>query len=208
MAADRDHRSAHRARAIPRNSSGRCPGGAPDSLLRPPGPLESDDQPHVVERSRRSPRQTASSSRWQRPEASPPRPDLMDVGSGGGSPGIPLALALGATSLLLVESNQRKAAFLREVLRQLEMRTASVAATRFEELSSSETGPKTLISIRAVKVDGVLFRRFEAFLAPEGRLLCSRAVKRQRFPTSRITRKGVSTIQLIPSRGSILQLFR
>ncbi len=136
----------------------------------------------------------------------PSRPDLMDVGSGGGSPGIPLALALEATSLLLVESNQRKSAFLREVLRQLEMRTASVAAIRFEELSSSETGPKTLISIRAVKMDGDLFRRFEAFLAPDGTVALF--TSRQAAVNQPDNHKGVSTIQLIPSRGSILQLFR
>jgi len=135
----------------------------------------------------------------------PPRPDLMDVGSGGGSPGIPLALALGATSLLLVESNQRKAAFLREVLRQLDVRTASVAATRFEELSSSETGLKTVISVRAVKVDGVLLRRFEAFLTPDGAIALF--TSRQAAIAQPDRCKAVSTTELIPSRGSILRLF-
>jgi len=39
--------------------------------------------------------------------------DIVDVGSGGGSPGIPLAFELPARAFTLVESEQRKADFLR-----------------------------------------------------------------------------------------------
>jgi 16S rRNA (guanine527-N7)-methyltransferase len=40
--------------------------------------------------------------------------DIVDVGSGGGSPGIPLALALPERAFTLVEAERRKADFLRE----------------------------------------------------------------------------------------------
>src|SRR5438128_1758354 len=42
---------------------------------------------------------------------------LVDLGSGGGSPAIPLALALGTRTVVMIESRARKAAFLREALR-------------------------------------------------------------------------------------------
>ena len=47
-------------------------------------------------------------------EELPRNPDLIDLGSGGGSPAIPLALALEARRLVMVESKTRKAAFLAE----------------------------------------------------------------------------------------------
>jgi len=46
---------------------------------------------------------------------------LIDLGSGGGSPAIPLALALSSPVFVMVESRSRKAAFLREALRELAM---------------------------------------------------------------------------------------
>ena len=67
-------------------------------------------------------------------EGSRPRA-LLDIGSGGGSPAIPLALALGSdVSLMMVEVKARKSAFLREAIRQLSMSHAVVENRRYEEL--------------------------------------------------------------------------
>src|SRR5206468_1311667 len=45
----------------------------------------------------------------------------IDVGSGGGSPAIPLKIAVPRLQMLMVESRARKAAFLNEAVRQLEL---------------------------------------------------------------------------------------
>ena len=50
-----------------------------------------------------------------------PRATLLDVGSGAGLPGIPLALALAGTRVILVERSARRAAFLNHVRRELAM---------------------------------------------------------------------------------------
>ena len=42
---------------------------------------------------------------------------IVDVGSGGGAPGIPLAVALPDQQVTLLEANGRKCAFLRQVTR-------------------------------------------------------------------------------------------
>jgi 16S rRNA (guanine527-N7)-methyltransferase len=79
---------------------------------------------------------------------------LADLGSGGGSPAIPLALALDSPQLLMVESRSRKAAFLREAARAVEL-SAAVEATRFEELRrvAAYQGSADVVSIRAVRPD-------------------------------------------------------
>jgi 16S rRNA (guanine527-N7)-methyltransferase len=59
---------------------------------------------------------------------------VADVGSGGGLPGIPLKLALPGLSLCLVESDQRKAEFLRATVAALELTGVAVEARRAEEL--------------------------------------------------------------------------
>lgn len=59
---------------------------------------------------------------------------VADVGSGGGFPGIPLKLAMPELQICLVESDQRKAAFLRDMVEALELSDAEVEPRRAEEL--------------------------------------------------------------------------
>jgi 16S rRNA (guanine(527)-N(7))-methyltransferase RsmG len=84
-----------------------------------------------------------------------PRPDrLVDLGSGGGSPAIPLALTIGAGELVMIESRARKAAFLREVVRIVQIR-ATVESARFEDVAQEPRyrGSADLVSMRAVRLD-------------------------------------------------------
>jgi hypothetical protein len=61
-------------------------------------------------------------------------PVWFDLGSGGGSPAIPLRIARPSGSLTMVESRDRKCAFLREAVRTLGLSQTTVLSTRFEEL--------------------------------------------------------------------------
>jgi 16S rRNA (guanine527-N7)-methyltransferase len=62
---------------------------------------------------------------------------LVDVGSGGGVPGIPLAIARPDVTVLLVESTQKKAAFLRETAAALKLANVSVSEWRAEDVGNS-----------------------------------------------------------------------
>jgi 16S rRNA (guanine527-N7)-methyltransferase len=103
--------------------------------------------------------------------ALPQCPHLMDLGSGGGSPAIPLALALSAPMVVMVESRVRKAAFLREAVRVLGL-TGSVENSRFEELAVRPEYSQAMdvVSIRAVRMDIPTLTSAAAFLSATGLL--------------------------------------
>lgn len=72
-------------------------------------------------------------------------PHIIDVGSGAGLPGIPLALAHPDWQVVLVESNQKKVAFLQQARIELELKNVEVVAERVENFSSI-VGFNTIIS--------------------------------------------------------------
>lgn len=119
---------------------------------------------------------------------------LLDLGSGGGSPAIPLAIALGAPSLVMVESRHRKAAFLREAARVVEIE-ALVEAVRFEELDSraSYRGLMDLVSIRAVRMDAATLDLAGRFLKPGGTIALFASAAPAEVPES-LQLDGVSAL--------------
>jgi 16S rRNA (guanine527-N7)-methyltransferase len=105
---------------------------------------------------------------------------LIDLGSGGGSPAIPLKIAMPALRLTMVEAKVRKSAFLREAVRQLSLVDTQVLTARLEELLARpdlhESGQ--LVSIRALRLDSRLWSRVSAFAAPGGLVLWFRSASR------------------------------
>jgi 16S rRNA (guanine527-N7)-methyltransferase len=63
---------------------------------------------------------------------------LLDLGSGAGFPGIPIALLQPSIAVTLAESQNKKATFLREVVRTLELRKVEVWAARAEILPAGQ----------------------------------------------------------------------
>ena len=89
--------------------------------------------------------------------------EVADIGSGAGFPGIPLKLWAPEISLTLIESNHKKATFLREVSRVLTLTNIDIQNTRAESL----TGKKfDIITLRAVE-------HFESTLPVAANLLTS-----------------------------------
>ena len=96
---------------------------------------------------------------------------LVDLGSGGGSPAFPLKVGAPQLRLVLVESKERKCAFLRDVARSLALKDVEVANTRFEALLSRPdlAGRADLVSFRAVKADASLWGTVSGLLKHGGR---------------------------------------
>ncbi len=63
--------------------------------------------------------------------------NLIDVGSGGGFPGIPIAIISEDKKIFLIESNNKKASFLLHITNKLSLKNIKVLNTRVEDL-----GPK------------------------------------------------------------------
>ena len=96
----------------------------------------------------------------------------FDIGSGNGSPAIPIKLARPALQLTMVESKSRKAVFLREVSRALGL-SAAVDNARFESLADRPelSGALDLVTIRAVRIDASLIALCAFLLRSSGQLV-------------------------------------
>ena len=90
----------------------------------------------------------------------------IDVGSGAGFPGLPIKLWAPGMRLTLVESNQRKATFLREVVRALRLSEVTILSDRAENLSAKAE----LVTFRAVEHFEKVLAMAERMIVPGGRL--------------------------------------
>jgi 16S rRNA (guanine527-N7)-methyltransferase len=95
---------------------------------------------------------------------------LADVGTGAGFPGIALKIANPRIHLTLIESNQKKCAFLSEVVRNLEFTDVEILAERFEQIRP-ETIQASVITCRAVGGFKQLLRWSANALARRGHLV-------------------------------------
>lgn len=91
---------------------------------------------------------------------------LLDVGSGAGLPGIPLALTQPAMQVTLLDSNHKKAAFLNQAVMELKLKNAAVCAERVESWHTEQRFD--VIISRAFSDMGEFVRMTQHLLAPGG----------------------------------------
>jgi 16S rRNA (guanine527-N7)-methyltransferase len=91
---------------------------------------------------------------------------LLDVGSGAGLPGIPLALAKPDTHVTLLDSNHKKAAFLNQAVIELKLKNAEVCSERVESWQTQNRFD--VIISRAFSDMGEFVRITRHLLAPGG----------------------------------------
>ena len=94
---------------------------------------------------------------------------VVDLGSGAGFPGIPLAITLPASRFTLVESRRRRASFLRAAIRELSLDNAEVVNERIEEWRPESRADVVLA--RAVADPEKIATLVAHILAPDGYLL-------------------------------------
>lgn len=98
---------------------------------------------------------------------------LLDVGAGGGLPGIPLAIARPALSVSMVDTVQKKATFLQQAAIELGLKNVAVHHARVEEMR----GQYAQISSRAFAEIGLFIELTRHLQAPGGRWLAMKGVR-------------------------------
>ena len=100
---------------------------------------------------------------------------LADLGTGPGLPGIPLAITHPQLQVALVESNGKKARFLREAVRTLGLGNARVLESRAEAVA--EPGGFDAITARALATLPDILAVGGHLLAPDGQLLAMKGTR-------------------------------
>jgi 16S rRNA (guanine527-N7)-methyltransferase len=94
----------------------------------------------------------------------------VDIGSGAGFPGLPLKLWAPQVQLTLIESNHKKAAFLREVVRELTLTNVNVITDRAESIAGRDDYQAEVVTLRAVENFETVLPIAAEFLAAHGTL--------------------------------------
>jgi len=124
---------------------------------------------------------------------------IVDLGSGGGSPAIPLAIAARRARLAMVEVREKKAAFLREAIRVTAL-DAVVVVGRVEDLDLREA---QVITARAIKLNDQIQSVVVKTLSSPGRFFWFGSASgslEQRVPA------GLQTPREIPLPGGLLTI--
>ena len=92
---------------------------------------------------------------------------LVDIGSGAGFPGIPMKIVVPHLQVTLIESQHKKATFLREVIRTLDLASTQGSNTRAEDLGLAAD----IVTLRAVEAFEQVLPVTRKLLAPGGTLM-------------------------------------
>ncbi len=99
--------------------------------------------------------------------------NLLDVGSGGGLPGIPLAISRPELAVSMVDTVQKKTTFLQQAVIELGLKNVTVHHARVEEMQ----GQYAQISSRAFAELGLFVSLTRHLQAPGGRWLAMKGVR-------------------------------
>jgi 16S rRNA (guanine527-N7)-methyltransferase len=100
---------------------------------------------------------------------------IADLGSGGGLPAIPIAIAQPNWSISLIEAVRKKTAFLQNVKGKLALSNASIYSDRVEQVANQEPGKYDAVISRAFTGLARFLDLAEPFLKPGGLVFAMKA---------------------------------
>ncbi len=105
--------------------------------------------------------------------------ELLDIGTGGGFPGIPLKIMRPSQPMILIDSIRKKISFIKEVIRSLTLDRIQAIHIRAEELAQQDAQRNRygVVISRAVAHLPAIVRIAEPLLAPDGRIIALKGPK-------------------------------
>jgi 16S rRNA (guanine527-N7)-methyltransferase len=125
-----------------------------------------------------------------------PAARVLDIGTGGGFPGVPLAIARPDVRMTWLEPRGKRAAFLKHIARTIPVENAEVLIDRLENLPDARYDAATS---RGVAIDKEIFRQM-GFLRPGGDLLLWTTTPDQLVTT--LATIGLRLVQVLAIPGS------
>jgi 16S rRNA (guanine527-N7)-methyltransferase len=124
---------------------------------------------------------------------------VFDLGSGGGLPALPCALALPATTWVLIESQQRRADFLASAARRLALvDRVTVLHARAEDVGRSDRrGTADSVTSRSFGPPAVVAEYAAPLLRVGGRLLVSEPPSGDRWPRDGLAELGLGPANVV-----------
>ena len=124
---------------------------------------------------------------------------IIDVGSGAGFPGIPIAILLPNISFSLLDSNGKKIRFLTEIKSQLQLNNVTIVNDRVEK--HVPVSPYDMVVCRAFSSLEKIVLNCSRLVAPNGSVLAMKAaLSQQELTAARVVSPGLKIHKLeIPS---------
>jgi len=98
---------------------------------------------------------------------------ILDLGAGAGLPGVPLKIVSAELRLTLLEGRQRRASFLRAVVRQLSLASTEVVNARAEDVVDARRGTVDAVVMRCAGPVENLLSLGREFVRPGGVVIAS-----------------------------------
>ena len=96
---------------------------------------------------------------------------LIDLGSGAGIPGVPIAIVRPDLDITLVEVRRRRVSFLATVVRELELTHIRVIGDRIEAVARELPGGWDVVTMRSVGSSDTMLATARALVRPDGVVL-------------------------------------
>jgi 16S rRNA (guanine(527)-N(7))-methyltransferase RsmG len=182
---------------------------SPSSKPRHPEQGEGPHPPEGHHSEGRGNPDPASDPMSQGVPTTPSAAQVLDIGSGAGFPALPLKIWAPQIRLTLIESNHKKAAFLREVSRTLALTDINVITDRAEVATENPEVPRAkVVTLRAVEHFEAILPQAVAFLAPHATLALLIGAAQLRQLTALTTLDWNEPISIPQSQSRILTLGR